>query len=258
MVIQALEDMKIGFEAGFAAPDQDQPTLVMIHGAGGSSRTWQGQTFPLNNSINTIALDLPAHGTTAGEGWSSITEYSKWLIRAINTVFQRPLFLMGHSLGGAVVQEAALLDSHLMKGIILAGTGPRLPVAPSFLDGLQKDFEGTVDTIMSYAYSLDADPSLIEEGGKLMKEAGSSVVHSDFLACDRFDVRTRLGEIDLPCLVLCGDKDKMTPPALSEELNKSIKGSKYKTIPSAGHMLMIENHKAFNKYVLDFILETSC
>jgi pimeloyl-ACP methyl ester carboxylesterase len=144
-----------------------------------------------------------------------------------------------------------------MRGIILVGTGPQLQVAPVFLEGLRKNFEKTVDTIMGFAYAPGADSTLIKEGAKLMKEAGASVVYGDFSACDRFDVRNEVGRIKLPCLILCGDEDKLTPPSLSKKLNESIEGSRLEIVPSAGHMVMIENHKAFNDYVLDFVVKTS-
>jgi len=161
---------------------------------------------------------------------------------------------MGHSMGGAIVQRAALLEPDLIRGIILVGTGPQLQVAPMFLEGLQNNFEETVDTVIGFAYAPDADSLLIKEGAKLMKEAGSSQVYGDFSACNRFDVRNEVGAIKLPCLILCGDEDKLTPPSLSKKLNESIEGSRLEIVPAAGHMVMIENHKVFNDCVLDFIL----
>jgi pimeloyl-ACP methyl ester carboxylesterase len=81
------------------------------------------------------------------------------------------------------------------------------------------------------------------------------MVHGDFAACNRFDVRDRIAQITLPTLILCGEKDQLTPPSLSQKLNKAILKSRIYIVPSAGHMVMIEDPKAFNQRVLDFILE---
>ena len=207
-------------------------------------------------SLNTLALDLPGSEENIGEARSDLDGYTEWLIEVLRGIFDEPPFLMGHSMGGAIVQKAALLEPDLMRGIILVGTGPRLQVAPMFLEGLQKNFEETVDTLIGFAYATGADSLLIKEGAKLMKEAGSSVVYGDFSACNRFDVRNEVGKIKLPCLILCGDEDKLTPPSLSKKLHDAIEGSRLEIIPSAGHMVMIENHKTFNNYVLDFIMNT--
>lgn len=255
MILEELKGLKIGFKMGLEQFSEKKPTLVMIHGAGGSSQTWQGQIYPLKDSFNTLALDLPGHGKTAGQSKKRVDEYAHWLGEMLDVLFQEPVFLMGHSMGGAIVQETALLYPKLLKGIILAGTGPRLQVAPMFLEGFLNRFDETVDTVISYAYASGVDRSMLIEGAKIMKEAGVKVVHDDFVACDRFDRHKDLGNIDLPCLIICGDKDKLTPPALSRVLHKSIRGSTIEVLPSAGHFAMIESYKEFNQSVRKFILE---
>ena len=160
---------------------------------------------------------------------------------------------MGHSMGGAIVQEVALKGPEQVKGMILAATGPRLGVAPAFLEGLEKNFDKIIDTIMRYAYAPGVDSRMLRDGAALMRDAGGEVVHGDFLACNQFDVRARLSALQLPCLILCGDKDQLTPPALSTKLKQGIAESRFQVIPSAGHMVMIEKPREFNAHVLDFI-----
>jgi pimeloyl-ACP methyl ester carboxylesterase len=254
MILQALEKAGIGFEAGFKEFNENRPTLVMIHGAGGRAQVWRNQVHPLKSSLNTLAIDLPGRGKTAGNVRDTIDAYAQWLVEIIEAFFPEPPFLMGHSMGGAIVQMAAFESPSLMKGIILAGTGSRLGVAPAFLDGLLSNFDNIIDTIMGYAYAPEVDHRLVTEGAALMRESGSTVVHGDFMACNQFDMRDRISKITLPTLILCGEKDQLTPPALSEKLSGAIEGSRYEIVPSAGHMVMIENPKAFNKTVLDFIL----
>lgn len=262
MPMEGLKDMGIGFRAGSEHFAADRPTLVMIHGAGGCSQLWQNQTRVskapsgrLSRSVNALALDLPGHGESPGEAQSDINAYAAWLGDVLRAVFDEPPFLMGHSMGGAVVQKVALSDPDLMKGIILVGTGPRLQVAPMFLEGLQKNFDTIIDSIMGFAYAEGADTRLIHEGIRLMKAAGGDVVYGDFYACDRFDVRDHIKNIHLPCLILCGSEDKLTPPSLSRKLHESIRGSTMEIIPDAGHMVMIEKYQAFNDRVLDFVLQ---
>jgi len=253
MVLKKVKELNIGFEAGSQDFSEKRPTLVMIHGAGGRSRIWKKQIRPLNDFMNTLALDLPGHGKTLGRGKSLVGEYSRWLKNILKELFNEQVFLMGHSLGGAIAQDLALLDPQLLKGLILVGTGPVLRVAPKFLEGFLNKFEETVDSVMGYAYAPGTDQSLVREGASLMKEAGAEVVYSDFLASDRFDRRKDLDRIDLPCLIVCGAEDKLTPPALSETLKTSIKKSTLKILRSAGHFVMIENHKEFNQCVKNFI-----
>ena len=253
MILQALEKAGIGFEAGFKNYKANRPTLLMIHGAGGSAQVWRNQVHLLKSSLNTLAIDLPGHGKTAGSAKSTIEGYARWLMETLEAFFPEPPVLMGHSMGGAIVQEAAFRSPVLMKGIILAATGPRLGVAPALLDGLLNNFDNIIDAIMAYAYAPGVNQRLVTEGAGLMREAGEAVVHGDFAACNQFDMRDRIEQITLPAHVLCGEKDQLAPPSLSEKLKTAIKGSRCDIIPSAGHMVMIETPEAFNKSVLDFV-----
>jgi len=260
MIFEKLKDLGVDFESGSDSFRKEMPTLVMIHGAGGCSEIWKNQTNILRSSINTLALDLPGHGKTSVKGMLKISEYTGWLKEVLENVFDFPVFLMGHSMGGAIIQEIAILYPHLVKGIILVATGPKLRVAPAFLDGLSTNFEDTVNEIMKYAYAPGVNDLWIKEGAGLMKKSGSIVVRNDFLACDGFDSLDEIGNIKTPCLVICGDKDKLSPVSLSDKLNENIRGSRLTVIPSAGHMVMIEKYKEFNESVREFVLgvEAGC
>jgi pimeloyl-ACP methyl ester carboxylesterase len=249
-----LEDLKIGYLMGDEGLREGRPTLVMIHGAGGRAQIWQNQIVLLDKTMNALALDLPGHGNTEDDGRSHISEYAQWLVDVVKKIFDHPIILMGHSMGGAIVQEVAITSPHILEGIVLVGTGARLRVAPMFLDGLLNNFEETLETLIGYAYSLGTDRSIIEEGLRMMKATGSSVVYNDFLACDRFDRQQELAQIYLPCLVLCGSEDKLAPLKRSEALNEGIEGSILKVIPNAGHTVMIERYKETNQAVQEFIL----
>ncbi|MGD8227641.1 MAG: alpha/beta hydrolase [Desulfobacteraceae bacterium] len=249
-----LQDLKIGYLLGDEDLKKGRPTLVMIHGAGGRAQIWQNQIALLDKTINALALDLPGHGNTVGNGRSHISEYAQWLVDIVKKMFDYPIFLMGHSMGGAIVQEVALTSPRHLAGIILVGTGARLKVAPMFLDGLLDNFEQTLEAVMGFAYAPGTDRSIIEQGKEMMINTGSNVVYNDFLACDRFDSRQALAQIHQPCLVLCGGKDRLAPVKLSEALKESIQGSTLKIIPNAGHMVMIERYAEMNEAVQDFVL----
>ncbi len=60
-------------------------------------------------------------------------------------------------------------------------------------------------------------------------------------------------ELRVPTLILCGERDKLTPPALSERLNELIPGSRLLIVKSAGHMLPLEAPGRINQEILDFV-----
>ena len=64
----------IAFSAGRWPLDRDLPTIVFIHGSGGSSVLWHAQVEKLADRMNTIALDLPGHGRSGGGGKDRIED----------------------------------------------------------------------------------------------------------------------------------------------------------------------------------------
>jgi pimeloyl-ACP methyl ester carboxylesterase len=255
-MVKTLKNFRFGYQGGKSPFKENRPTLIMIHGAGGKSAIWSCQLKLSDNKINTYAIDLPGHGQSGKTRIKSINNYSDWLIKVLEVWFQGPVYLMGNSMGGAIAQEVAIQNNRLLKGLILVGTGASLKVAPQFLDGLLDNFENTVDKIMGYAYSQNTNKNLITEGSKVMKEPGPSIVHGDFSACNSFDSRDDLDKISTPCLIICGEDDKLTPPDKSKSLHKKIRNSTLKIIPQAGHMVMIEKYKEVNGLVLEFIRKT--
>lgn len=253
MPLARLEYKNVGFKAWPEAYSPTKPTILMIHGAGGRSEIWNAQIRPLGRHANAIAIDLPAHGKTPAESFTEIRDYARWLSGIIASCFNDPVILIGHSMGGAICQELALQRPDLLRGVILVATGPRLKVAPAFLEGLRKEFEKTVDIIIKYAYSTSASLMMLAKGAKLLKEAGPEVLYNDFAACDRFDCSDRIKNIAKPSLIICGENDKLTPPALSQKLGQEIDGSQVVIIPGAGHMVMIEAWKSFNNAVAEFV-----
>jgi pimeloyl-ACP methyl ester carboxylesterase len=165
------------------------------------------------------------------------------------------VFLVGHSMGGAIVQTLALTHPEVIKGIVLVGTGARLKVLPLILNGINANFEETIPKIVQYAYSRKAPSELIEEGIHQMLQCRPEVLHGDFSACDRFDVMKEVEKIDLPALIVCGENDALTPVLYSQFLHSRINGSKLEVLSNAGHMVMMESPQVFNEKIREFIEE---
>ena len=251
---QTINGLPIGFETGPRGVDPERPTLILIHGSGGSRLSWRLQLPALDHDINVVALELPGHGGTPGPFLTSVVDCAAWVARVLAAwnLPQAPV-LAGHSLGGAVAIEAGLTRPELLGGLILVGTGAHLPVNPALIDGLTQNFEATIPVIMKWAFAKTVDPKLLEDAVQLMLQLDPALLINDFQACDRFDRRADLGRMALPTLIVCGRQEKMTPPALSEELQANIRGSLLEIIDNAGHEVMEEQPETFNQVVCDFV-----
>jgi pimeloyl-ACP methyl ester carboxylesterase len=249
---QHLAGREIGLVTSRGDFDAALPSLLMIHGAGGRGEVFQPQLSGLAEGMNPAALDLPGHGATPGPGSETIAGYVDWLESFLAAGTVRPV-LLGHSMGGAIAMGLALKRPELIRGLILVGTGARLRVMPAVLEGIGQDFLGTVKMIVPFAYGPEADPRMIAQGIEKMSGNLPEVLLGDFTACNGFDIMDRLGSIRQPTLVLVGELDKMSPVKYSELLAEAIPGAELKVIPGAGHMVYLEDHRAANQAIAEFM-----
>jgi pimeloyl-ACP methyl ester carboxylesterase len=232
---------------------EERETVLFIHGAGGGQYTWSYQKGFLEKQFNPIIIELPGHGESEGEGEEEIGRYAEHVLAFLKAMDLQKVFLVGHSMGGAIVQTLALTHPEVIKGIVLVGTGARLKVLPLILNGIKNNFEETVQKINQFSYSRKAPSDLIEKGVFGMRQCLSEVLYGDFLACTRFDLMNEVEKILLRTLILCGDDDQLTPVKYSQFLQSRIKGSKLEILPNAGHMVMMEAPQAFNEKIREFI-----
>jgi len=232
--------------------DSENPTLIMIHGAGGSSATWFMQLRGLYESIHVIAIDLNGHGKSKDSDQADTLESYLEDVRSVVDEVESP-YLMGHSMGGAITQLFALRNPKLLSGIILVGTGSRLKVHPMIFDLLRNDFEGYVEALGSFMFDTSTSEKIVDSSKAEVRKCSPRIIERDFLACNEFDIMESVASIDLPTLIIVGENDQMTPIKYSKYLNDKIEGSKMRVIPNAGHGVMLEKADEVNQIVLDWI-----
>ncbi len=216
MAIVRIDDKQIGYWIGRGGLSEGRETILFIHGAGGGQYTWSYQKSFFQKQFNPIIIELPGHGESGGEGEEEIEKYADHVHAFLKALGLRKIFLVGHSMGGAISQTLALTYPEMIKGIVLVGTGARLKVFPMILEGIKTNFKETIPQIVRFAYSRKTPPELIKRGVDDMMRCRPEVLYGDFLACDRFDFMNEVEKIGLPTLILCGDDDQLTPVKYSQ------------------------------------------
>jgi pimeloyl-ACP methyl ester carboxylesterase len=145
-------------------------------------------------------------------------------------------------MGGAVALAIALECPERVAGIGLISTGARLPVPSQILENAANlsTLPLAIQALQEKSFSSQANESLKETTLKRLSGTRQTLLLSDWLACDRFDVSGRLEAIQAPTLVVCGTDDKLTPLHFSETLASQIPGAALQTVDGAGHMLVLE------------------
>jgi len=235
--------------------EEKKPTIVFIHGAGGRIEQWNVQiNFFQKQGFKTLAINLPGHGKSPRLEKISIENYSKAITTLFSDLQLNSLVLVGHSMGGGIVQHLAMNEGLRIHAIILIGTGAKLNVAPAIIEMISNNFNEAMNFMGQYAYSNNIDLKIIEQNERLIRSNGKEILLADFEACRNFDQRTEISRIKSPALIICGEKDQMTPVKFSTYLHEHIKNSRLEIIPSGGHYIFQEKPDEVNKIMLNFLL----
>jgi pimeloyl-ACP methyl ester carboxylesterase len=221
-------------------------SVLFIHGAGANPSVWHFQILHFKDSI---AVELPGHPN--GSGLTTIDDYASVVEHLIDVRRIHEPILVGHSMGGAIAIELALRKQRL-RALVLVGTGARLRVHPELFVKIKENYEEAAKLLASWSVSDSADPVLVDRVASDLMRVSPEVALGDFMACDKFDRMDRIGEIGCQTLVVCGEDDRMTPKKYSQYLHERIKGSELVLIPSAGHGVMLERHREFNRALENF------
>lgn len=215
------------------------PAVLCLHGAGGSHRHWSRLLAGLGDRARLAAPDLPGHGRSAPPGRASVAAYADVAVALLDALGLERAIVVGHSMGAATALELACARPDRVAGLILAGASARLRVLPALIAGLAEAPAPTIDALVGMLYAA-APPEQLAAAAADYRTCDPLVFRDDFLACDGWDIRARLGAVAAPALIFSGDADRLTPPKLAEELRAGLPRAELVALPGCGHLPMVE------------------
>lgn len=244
------EGKKVSFRE-LSPPGNLSPDVLFIHGIGGNLRHWMLQMNELGKKRRVVGVDLPGHGGTSGPAYQEIEEYLPFLDGCLEALRLEKPVLVGHSMGGAISLNYALQRQERLAGLALLSTSAKLPLLDELLAKLKTG--QPCPELADYLYAPGSPPELVEAAKREILALGPEVFYNGFLTCGHYDIRKRLQEIALPCLVLCGREDRMTPPSWSEALARGLPDSRLEILGGCSHMLLLEQPERVNALLDDFL-----
>jgi len=243
----------IGFATGSWPLDANKPTLVFIHGSSQNRLFWRSQVQTLGDVANTVAMDLPGHGTSQGPGYDQVTDYVQAVMDFIDEEKIPHPIPCGLSLGGAIALELLIDHGERISAGILMNTGARLKVNPLIFETIQNDFDKFVESIVVMGISGKSDVDALRPLIQEVSVCTPDVAAGDFQACNRFDVMDRLHLIKTPVLVMTARDDVLTPAKYGKYLGEQISGATVQSIEDAGHLSPLEKPDEINKAIRQFL-----
>lgn len=219
----------------------DGPPLVLVHGLSGSGAWWKHNLPALKAKYTCHVVDLVGYGGNRALRPLLLGQAGDILAEFLGSLPGGQAHLLAHSMGGQIACAVAANHPAQVNKLILA--------APSGL--VRSDLVRMAMRLPVAAYHspLTFLPTLAYDA---LRAGPLNLVLStlDILATDTTEL---LEKILAPTLLLWGDRDNLVPESVGVEMAKRIPDVRIEVIEGAGHVLMWDHPRTFNRYVLDFL-----
>ncbi|HVM21442.1 MAG TPA: alpha/beta fold hydrolase [Egibacteraceae bacterium] len=241
--------------------------LLLVHGYTGSKEDFEPVLRGLGERRRVIAVDLPGHGGSPGSddpGAYALGPTSAWVLAFADSVGLDDFHLLGHSMGGLVVQRVAAAASQRLLSLTLMATGMGA-VRDEAAEHLTRMALAARDHGVEAAWAAGQQrpPRAIEPPTDPARDAfvrrrfralsPAALVGGARNLVGAAPLGAFLRGIDVPVLVIHGEHDDAWLPSEQAELARITRGARYVVVPDAVHSPQLENAEYWLKAVTSFL-----
>lgn len=240
--------------------------LLFVHGFPLDHSMWSGQIDGLADECRVIAPDLRgfgASGVTAGT--VTMEQFADDVAALLDSLaIAEPIVFCGLSMGGYVAWQFALRHKQRLAKLIVSDTravadsaeaaAGRLKMAEKVLvEGSQVAAEAMQPKLFG-PHTQAQQPQIVESTRQVMLRTKPEGIAAALRGmAQRPDVTTRLSEIAVPTLVICGQYDGISPPTEMRGISEKLPHARFVEIPDVGHMAPLEAPTLVNQEIRQFI-----
>ena len=234
--------------------------ILFLHGVGSDKSVWRPQLEHFGRDRPAIAIDYPGYGESALVPDATREDFARAAWAALDALGIYNAHICGLSLGGVVAMAMYAADPNRCVSLIIADSFAVHPdgqgihdrsIAASEAMTMREMAEARTGVLLGSAATGELRREVIDTMAAIDPSAFRLGAAAVWLA----DQRGRATAVEVPTLILCGDEDVVTPPALSDELGRLIAGSRVETIPASGHLANAEQPELFNAAIDRFLTD---
>lgn len=243
----------------FTDQGKGSPALVFVHGWSCDAGYWDAQVKHFASTNRVVTIDLAGHGRSGQERKVyTIEAFGGDVAAVLQKLDLKGAILVGHSMGGPVVVEAALAAPDRVAGLVGVDNfqNVEMKLPPQVIDGYLGPFEAnfapTVTAWVGQMFPADADSALAAGIAADMASAPPEVARSAMRELLTWmDGRTteRLARLTVPLMCINADRQ----PTLSAPVKALVPGYELRLLPGTGHFPMREKPDAFNALLAETI-----
>jgi len=235
----------------------DAPVIVLSGSIGSSRAMWDAITPALATAFRVIAVDHRGHGDSpVPDGPYEMDDLADDVIELMDALGIERAHFAGLSMGGMVGMSLAARYPERVDHLVLACTSAYLPPAQVWIDraaavresGMAPLADATMQRWFTDAFRAAHD-EIVDPVRQAFIDTPAEGYARCGLAISRMDQRDRLVSITAPTLVISGEVDPTTSPAVCEELRAALADARHVTLPTA-HLASVEDPVGFANAVL--------
>ena len=239
-----------GIPISFEAAGSGIRALVFVHGWSCDRTYWHQQVAAFADAYRVVTIDLAGHGASgAGRASWTMPSFGADVVAVADALQLRDIVLIGHSMGGDVIVEAALSLGDRVAGIVWVDTYHRLtePETPdqvdAFLTPFRADFVGATRSLVQHMFPSGSDAGLVEKIARAMSAAPPHVAFDTLRHAfsNEGPVMAALPRLHAPVVAINPDYRP------TDEASLGRYGVEVVIAADVGHFLMLEDPKQFNR-----------
>lgn len=239
--------------------------IIFIHGFPFDKLMWQPQLDLFGKNYRVIAYDIRGFGkSTIGKAQGSINLFADDLVNFMDGLEIKKAIVCGLSMGGYILLNAIIRYPQRFDAIILSDTQciadsfeakeKRKKAISQIVAGKINDFAlGFIANIFSDETKKTKGDVVEKIKSTILSTRAEAVTATLSVLAERQDLCSSISQIEVPTLIICGEKDIVTPVEQAEFLFDTIPNSQLKIIENAGHMSNLEKPDEFNMHIVEFL-----
>ena len=235
--------------------------LVLVHGYLGSSEMWNLQKEFLSKHFRIFTPALPGFGESYKvQSLNSINAIAKFIFKCLDEKKITEFHLMGHSMGGMIVQEMVKISGDRIKKLICFATGSigdvpgRFESMDTTRERLKKDgLKETVNRITKKWFIEGNKAKYYYLCENAVKNISIQSADNALIAMKNWRGYENLKNIKQDTLIIWGDRDVSYNFDQVDTLKKNIPNSKLEIFKGCSHNVHLEEPQKFNEIVKNFL-----